>query len=143
MRFSNFLSRFSSDVRGVAAIEMAIVAPILAGLAFTSVNLWEATMRRQSMDEALRVGSQYYLQGGVTDADARALALAAWQNKPSDAEITITRLRRCEETVVNASTSLCGTQVPPALYAKLTARATASGAPFQPSFERSEIVRVR
>ena len=143
MRFFQFLSGFKSDARGVAAIEMALVAPVIAGLAFTSVNLWEATMRRQSMDQALRVGSQYYLQGGSADADARGLALAAWQNKPAGADISISRLYRCGDAVVTLSTPLCGSELPPAIFAKLTATATSEGAVFQAAYARSEIVRVR
>lgn len=123
-----------SDQRGVAAVEMAMVAPIIAGLALVSVNVWDATQRRQQQDEALRVASQYYMLGGDNDARARELGLAAWADKPADGDVVISRIYRCGDSQVNAA-ALCGTaQTPPNTMVKIVARA---------STVRSEMVRVR
>lgn len=143
MPLRELVSRFHADERGVAAVEMALVAPVIAGLAFVSINLWEATLRRQQQDEALRVASQYYLTGGSDDAKARTLGLAAWTNRPEGGDIVIDRIYRCGSTNVS-STTLCGTeQVPPATIIRLVATATTTGAAFQPAQVRTEMVRVR
>ncbi len=137
------VKRFIANERGAAVVEMALVAPVLAGLAFVSVNLWEATLRQQQEDEALRVASQYYFNGGSDDSKARLLGLAAWRNRPEDGDIQITRLYRCGESAATATT-LCGTeQTPPATIVKIVASATVEGAAFQEEQIRSEMVRVR
>lgn len=142
MTLGSLFLRLKSDERGVAAVEMALVAPVIAGLAFLSINLWEATMRRQQMDEALRVASQYYLNGGLTDAHARQLGLAAWVNKPPNGDMEIHRRFRCGSTSVT-STTVCANQTPPAAFAEITASATTPGATFQATQIRQEMVRVR
>lgn len=134
---------FGRDQRGVAAVEMALVAPIIAGLILVSLNLWQAAQRRQEQGEALRVASQYYMLGGADDARARELALAAWVDKPVNADVIISRVYRCGDTEVEAG-ALCGAaQTPPATMVKIVASATFDGAAFQPVQIRSEMVRVR
>jgi hypothetical protein len=143
MNLRKLIRTFQADQSGVAAVEMALVAPIIVGLAFVSVNLWEATLRRQQQDEALRVASQYYINGGSDDTKARQLGLSAWPNKPQTGDIAISRLHRCGESSVS-STTLCGSaQTPPATIVKIVASATVDGAPFQPVQVRTEMIRVR
>jgi Flp pilus assembly protein TadG len=142
MKLRLLLNRLKSDERGVAALEMALVAPVIAGLAFLSINLWEATMRRQQMDEALRVSSQYYLNGGSSDTDAKQLGVSAWVNKPANGKIDIDRLYRCGATSATATT-VCSGFVPPATIVRITASGTTPGATFQATQVRQEMVRVR
>ena len=134
---------FGSDQRGVAAVEMALVGPVIAVLALVSMNLWQATLRRQQQDEALRVASQYYMLGGADDARARELGLAAWVDRPANGNLTVSRVYRCGDAAV-AATELCGAeQTPPATMVRIVASATFEGAAFQASQVRSEMVRVR
>lgn len=143
MPLITFARTFRMDERGVAAVEMALVAPIIAGIALVSMNLWQATLRRQQQEEALRVASQYYMLGGNDDARARELGLAAWVDKPANATMVVSRVYRCGDAQVEAAT-LCGdAQTPPATMVKIVASATFEGAVFQPSQTRSEMVRVR
>jgi hypothetical protein len=141
-KLSFFLSGFLSDNRGVAAVEMAFIAPVIAGLAFASVNLWEAASRKQEMTAAVHAASQYYLSGGSSDTDAQSIAMSAWSNRPDDGDVDITRSCRCGSVVATCST-LCESGQAPAVLVRITAQATSVGAAFQPSQSKVEIVRVR
>jgi len=136
------LSFFLSDNRGVAAVEMAFIAPVIAGLAFASVNLWEAASRKQEMSAAVHTASQYYLSGGQDDSDAQGLAMSAWDGRPDDGAVSITRSCRCGVTAATCS-ALCESGQPPAVLVRITAQATSPGAAFQANQSKIEVVRVR
>jgi len=141
-KLSSFVSGFLSDHRGVAAVEMALIAPAIAGLAFASVNLWEAASRKQDMSAAVHAASQYYLSGGQSDTDAQSVAMSTWDSRPDDGAVDITRSCRCGATVA-ICTSLCESGQPPAVLVRITAQATSPGAAFQSSQSKIEVVRVR
>lgn len=130
------------DRRGAAAVEFAFVAPILASLAVASYGVWEAAARQQNMRSALRLGTQYYMNGGGNDTAARSVALAGWNRKPQGGDITTSRMYRCGEAVVS-STSLCAGSKPPAIYVTLQGSATTSDAMFSKSITASKVIRVR
>jgi Flp pilus assembly protein TadG len=137
------LRNFLRDETGVAAVEMALIAPFLVGFAVMSINVWDASMRKQDMRGALKIGAQYYLNGGTTDATAKAVALAAWNHKPAVADITITRVFRCGADVSADGVTLCADGMLPATYAFMQASATTSTAVLNKTQTATEYVRVR
>lgn len=105
-----FLSRFARDTRGAAAVEFAIVAPVLAILL---VGLVQGFKQRMDAQTALQAGIRYYHQGGAADATAKALAIRAWPNKPAEGDVLISRSCTCSEVVV-LCTATCNA-TPPAV----------------------------
>lgn len=136
---------FIADERGVAAVEMAMIAPFLALFAVTSINVWDAAQRKEDLRGALKVAAQYYLKGKSNDTEAAAVAANAWNHKPNGATVVITRQYRCgsgTDTVANDST-LCADGSAPEIWVKITGDATSSSAVFNAHQTTSHYVRIR
>ncbi|WP_332768881.1 TadE/TadG family type IV pilus assembly protein [Phenylobacterium sp.] len=116
------LLRGLRDERGVAAVEFAIITPVIALLAATSFMVWEFADRHQDMRSALKVGAEYYQNGGTDDAVAASLVQNGWRNRPATSAMTVSRACRCGTTAI-ACTDLCPASRPPAVYVTLTASA--------------------
>lgn len=130
------------DQRGAAAVEFAFIVPILASLAVVSYGVWEASARNQNLRSALRLGTQYYMNGGGSDTAARNVALAGWSRKPQGGDIAVSRMCRCGD-IVTACSNLCTGSKPPAIYVTLTGSATTADAMFNKSISAEKVIRVR
>lgn len=137
------MSRFWTDTRGGAAVELAIVAPVLAAVALMAAETWQNSVKRQNMAAALEVGAEYYLSGGVSDDVAVQAARNAWRDPPPDANVTASRAQKCGAAPLDPSVSLCSDGTQPAIYVTLAATGSSASAvfPAPQSFERT--VRVR
>ncbi|MDO1558376.1 pilus assembly protein [Brevundimonas sp. 2R-24] len=137
------MRRLLHDRRGGAAVEMAVVAPILAAVALGAAETWQAGVRRQNMAAALEVGAEYYLSGGVSDDAAVQAAREAWRDPPPDASVAASRAQKCGAADLAITSTACGDGSQPALYVTLTARGSSPSAvfPAPQTFERT--IRVR
>lgn len=138
----HFLKSWRRDARGVAAVEFAFIAPVIGVMIIMSYGVWEAAVRQQNLRSALKVGAEYYMNGGANDATARAVALAAWEDAPSNANVTTARICRCGSTVVDC-TAMCSASAPPAIYVVLHASASDHSALFSPIIQADRVARVR
>jgi Flp pilus assembly protein TadG len=136
------IKRFLGDRRGAAAIELAFVAPVFAGVVVMSFGVWEYGSRNQDARGALDAGVQYYMNGGTDDDIARDLARDAWRNRPSGGAVTVSRAYRCGATAATATTVCTGGRTP-GTYVTLTATATSSQALVNPTVTLNRVVRVR
>lgn len=136
------IRRFLTDRRGNAAIELALVAPVFAGVAVMSFGVWEAGSRNQDARSALDVSVQYYMGGGTDDAAAITLGLSGWRNKPASGNITSSRSYRCGDTSAT-STTICTGGRTPGTYVTLIATATSTQALVHPTLTLNRVVRVR
>jgi Flp pilus assembly protein TadG len=130
---------------GVAAVEMGLILPFIAGFAVVSVNVWDVGQRKQDMRGALKLAGQYYMNGGADDSAARTIALAQWNHKPATSDVTITRSYYCpatSSTVADAST-LCSDNTAPQIIVQLHGSATTSSAMFFQTQTADEYVRIR
>jgi Flp pilus assembly protein TadG len=138
------LRNYLLDETGVAAVEMALIAPFIVGFAVMSMNVWDVGMRKQDMKGALKLGTQYYLNGGATDATAIAVALAGWNRRPGIVSVVATRVYRCGSDDAADSVTPCASDGQlPGIYVKLHAEATTSSAVFFKTQTADEYVRVR
>lgn len=133
---------FLSNRRGNAAVEFAIIAPILAGLFLTSYGIWEASSRGRDMNSALDAGAAYYMNGGSDDAAAKLTLQSAWRNRPADASINLDHSCMCQ-TVPLACTSLCADNSSPGDYVDMKLSATSPNALNSPQLLKHRVVRVR
>src|SRR4026207_854207 len=99
-------TRFRKDDRGVAAIEFALFAPILAMSLVLLVDLGNYAIERTDMESALRSGVQYFMNGGSDLDKAKEVVLASWTSKPDNATVVVERFCMCG-TVVHVCTSTC------------------------------------
>lgn len=133
---------FFRDNSGVAAVEMALVAPAIAVLAFTAFNVWNAYSRDEDMRAALKAGATYYMTGGTSDSTAQSVAMSAWSNPPSNASVNPTRSCYCATTPQDCAI-LCDDGTSPSIYVTLTATGTTPSAAVMPSLSEREVIRVR
>ena len=138
---TRFLTRYVDDRRGVAAVEFALLVPVLAGILVLSFAAWESGVRKQNMRSALKTAAEYYMNGGVADADAREVALLSWDKRPPDARVSTSRRCRCGSLTVECS-SVCNAG-PPAVYVTVYARAEVPDAMFGSVELAERTIRVR
>jgi len=136
------LSGFRRDRRGVAAVEMALIAPIIAGMALVSFGIWRMATSLEDMHVALKAGASYYMNGGLDDTAARTLMTSAWQDAPADASIGVQRACKCG-TVAAACNVLCANATPPSSYVLLNASGTGSTGTVNFPLSEQKVVRVR
>ena len=133
---------FLSDRRGNAAVEVALIAPSLAGLFLTSYGIWEAATRGRDMNSALDAGAAYYMNGGSDDAAAKLTLQSAWQNRPANVSVGVDRSCMCQ-AVPLACTSLCTDNSAPGEYVDMKLSATDPNALSSPQILKHRVVRVR
>lgn len=136
------LTRFALDRRGGAAVEMAIVAPVIAGLALVSAEVWMMAMDKQRAATALDAAVDYYMGGGVSDSEAATVAMDAWEDPPDAAEVTYARSGRCAADAVTLNI-VCPNGDVAATYVTLTASGESQGLFDERAVEASRMVRVR
>jgi len=134
--------RLLRDQQGLAALELALIAPVIAGLILVSFEVWRASGRIEDVRGGLKAGAQYYMNGGADDAVARSLALSAWEDAPANAEVAISRSCACGE-VANACNVLCPTGQAPSALVTLQATGSYPQALFGSNVSEQRVVRVR
>lgn len=130
------------DQRGAAAVELAIIAPVLAGLALVSLEIWQTGAAQQKAAAALDVATDYYMNGGLDDATAVQAALDGWLDRPEGATVTSARLARCGDAPADP-TQVCGDGRMAAIYVALEADSTREGAIYSARVRATRTVRVR
>ena len=130
------------DSRGVAALETALIAPIIAGLALLSLTVWQTASRIEDIRLALKAGSTYYMNGGTDDTIAQNLMIQSWPTPPANAAVSVQRVCKCAGVAAICGT-LCSGTTPPAVYVTLSATATASNGVSNIPLSEQKVVRVR
>lgn len=136
------LARLLSDRRGAAAVELAIIAPVLAGLVLVSLEIWQAGAAQQKAAAALDVAADYYMNGGLDDAAAVQAALDGWLDRPEDGSVTSQRSGRCgaEPAALDA---VCANGRSAAIYVSMEATGSRAGAFYPARIGATRSVRVR
>jgi Flp pilus assembly protein TadG len=95
--------RFALELRGAAAIEFAIIVPVLAVIVLMISDASNVAVGGSRMESALRSSVQYVMNGGVDMAQAQAVGLQAWQGKPSNATLSVSSVCKC-----GSGAGICG-----------------------------------
>ena len=138
-----------SDDAGVAAVEFAILAPILAFVTLGIIDSWSLATSAIAMRAGVSAGANYYIQGGTDDTTAQTLALSAWPNAPDDAGVAVTRACTCSGSSHDCSTLCSGTSKPPSVYVHVSATGTWTGPyttdflPVSLALSHEAVVRIR
>lgn len=138
----NLMQTFWRNQRGGAAIEMAIVMPVLAALALISAEFWMMAMDKQRAATALDAASDYYMGGGLSDDEAAGVAVEAWRDPPEGARVSHSRSGRCGTQAADVS-AICTDGAAAAIYVTLSASGMARGLFEERTVEAERTVRVR
>lgn len=136
------LSAFLADRRGVAALEFALAAPILAAVLVLGADGWLRARQVLDMRTALQTAARYYQSGGGDDEVARTAALSAWPGRPADGVVTALRACRCP-AAPSACDAACPDGAPPSAFVTLTAASRYRGFLGEAPIAEREVIRVR
>jgi Flp pilus assembly protein TadG len=143
------LKHFLKCENGVAGVEFAFIAPLMAVVFLGIMSGWSYYRTVADMRDSVEAGAKYYLQGGSNDATAQSVANGAWENKPNGATVTTTRMCSCAGATVDCTTAICTDQSVPhaqvAIAATVTWKNPLTDIMYQEgvSLSQSEVVRVR
>ncbi|WP_027146824.1 TadE/TadG family type IV pilus assembly protein [Mesorhizobium sp. WSM3626] len=108
---------------GAAAVEFAMVLPILCVVLLGIADGWSYVTSSLSMRAGVKTAANMVLAGSADDSATRAAALANWERMPGDGQVTLSRIYKCGTTVVDAST-LCSGPKAPSVFVQIDASAT-------------------
>ncbi|TPI51636.1 pilus assembly protein [Mesorhizobium sp. B3-1-7] len=104
--------RFGRDRAGIAAVELALVMPVLCAALLGVLDGWSYVTSSLAMRAGVKTAANLVMAGGTDDSATQAAALASWEHKPDDAAITVSRAYKCGTTVVTSTTICSGPKVP-------------------------------
>ncbi|AZO54438.1 MULTISPECIES: TadE/TadG family type IV pilus assembly protein [unclassified Mesorhizobium] len=112
-----------ADLSGVAAVEFALVLPFLCAALLGILDGWSYVTSSLSMRAGVKTAANLIMAGSTDDTATQAVAIASWEKRPTDGQVTLSRIYMCGTTVVDAST-LCSGPKAPSVYVQIQASAT-------------------
>ena len=111
---------FRRDDRGAAAVEFALIIPILVSLLLLGVQGWLQLNQASQMQSALQAGVRYYQAGGSDDSAAAQVALQSWNGQPANASVNAQRSCTCGGAGADCASQCTGGNLP-SVYVTLSA----------------------
>lgn len=136
------MRRLLHDRRGGAAVEFAIIAPVLGAILAVLVSVWGDATTVLRMRAAVHAGAGYLRTPAADPELTRDVVIQTWEEMPAGAEISVQTSCLCGETAGGCAV-LCPSGDPPAVYVTIRA---ATGSPDQQigrTYTAAEVVRVR
>lgn len=119
--------RIVRDKSGIAAVEFAMVLPVLLLVCFGIADGWSYVTSYLQMRASVKTAANLVMAGAGSDAakdtGTQAVALSSWNNKPDDAAVVLVRSYLCGTTVVD-ETTVCGGTKLPTMFVQITATGT-------------------
>ena len=137
-RLSRLAAAFHIGARGSVAIEIALLAPVLAALLLGSVDLGTFIFQKMQVQSASRAGAQFAIQSAGNADDTGGISNAALTSSSNlEAGTSVKSVSFCacadgSETAVSATTG-CGGTCPDGGFPALSVRVTVSNT-FTPIF---------
>lgn len=140
-------TRFGRDIRGAAAVEFAIIAPVLVLSVLAMADLGFAIHERAEIDQALRNGAELAQRDAGEGAVAALLGeVDATGAGQAATTFAVTRFCACAETPATATDCFadCADDRPTSIYYRLIGTRPYAGL-FLPArtLERSSVVQIR
>lgn len=134
------LNELACDPSGGAAVEFALVTPVLAAILAALVLVWGDLSGASHMRSAVHAGADYIRAGGSDRALVRTVVERAWKEMPEESEITVSESCTCG-SVVSSCVVLCPSRLPPSVYFEI--HAVTGDADQMLGRTATEVVRVR
>ncbi len=114
---------FRKDRTGAAAVEFALVLPVLCVALLGIADGWSYVTASLAMRAGVKTAANLVMAGATDDSATQAVALASWEKKPDDAAVSLNRKYMCGTTQVT-STTLCSGPKMPTVYVQIQASGT-------------------
>lgn len=138
----NLLGSFNADVRGIAATEFALIAPVLAIITVLMSDVGQAAVSAMNMDAAVRAAIQYAMNGGEDMTLAKKVGLGAWGGAPLDASFTSTQMCTCGSAGATCGAA-CADGSVQKMYVSATAVALVGGSMIHFTKTTTQTVQIR
>lgn len=135
------LKSFIAEARGVAALEFAFIAPVLAIIAILMTDVGLAAVGAMNMEGAVRASVQYAMNGGADMAVAKNVGMSTWSSQPADATLSTSKACICGAATI-ACTATCTDGSLPLGYVTATATGTIGGSILHFNKTTTQTVRV-
>ena len=136
------ISRLARDRSGNAAVEFALIAPILVALLIGVIDLGKIAYDRSDMLAATRAGAQYLMAGGSDMTRAESVIRNAWTEMPQDGAVSVSRICECAGTA-SACDQPCPDMSVPFAYVSVEVSGTLEGVFLHRSSAYSDKIRIR
>lgn len=127
---------------GVASIEFAFIAPLLAIAITGLVDVGLYINAKSNMTASLKSGVDYFLTGGNHTDTAIAVVEHAWTTRPEYSTVNAERFCTCSN-VISACTSICIDGTQPDAFKKIVLTAYYDGLLLSTKYQSDETVRIR
>lgn len=141
-RCARIFRRFLNATGATAAVEFALVLPILASIAVTLPDVGNLASGDMNMEAAVRASAQYAMNGGSDMATARAIGMSSWTSKPDTAALTTSKACLCGAVGATCG-QICQDGSLPVTYVTVTASATLGGTVISLPLSTTQVVRIQ
>ena len=142
LRVADKIRHFVCHSGGAAAVEFALIVPVLAGLVVAIDDVSNIAIGTAAMQTGSRAAIQYAMAGGTDMTAARTLGMQAWDQKPSDASMTVVMACLCAN-VASGCNSPCPDGTVPTKFVTVDVQGTYGGNLYQRTPHLTERVRLR
>jgi Flp pilus assembly protein TadG len=136
------LRQFRTDRGGTAAVEFAILIPMLIAMVIGVIQYGGQIVGHQQMHNGIASGAVYVMRGGADTTAIHDIAFGAWSNKPSDASISVAQSCTCAGVTASCST-LCSDQSYPLAFTTISGSGTYTGPFATQSMSATQVIRTR
>ncbi|WP_157739049.1 TadE/TadG family type IV pilus assembly protein [Labrenzia sp. VG12] len=113
------LSLLISDLRAVAAVEMALVAPFLIFGLLMMLDIGMAVREGLNLDHSTRVGAQAVMSN-INEANDISNLILASANEPDKVTIAVEKTCSCDGLAVDCA-NWCSAKEPPSVFLNISA----------------------
>jgi Flp pilus assembly protein TadG len=136
------LARLFSATGGAAAVEFAMVLPLLTAFLVGIIEYGGMLIAYDRMHDAVASGAVYVMRGGNDATAIHDVAVSAWPSPPSDAAVTVSQQCTCAGVTASCS-SLCADQSYPQSFTSISASGTYTGLWDTKAMSSSQVVRTQ
>lgn len=127
---------------GAAAVEFAIILPVLAAFVIGIIQYGGMIIAYDQMHDAVSSGAVYVMRGGTAAATIKNVATNAWPNPPADANVSVNQACLCAGLTSSCS-ALCADGTYPQTFTTISATGTYTGLWGSQSMSSSQVVRTQ
>ncbi|HEX7760999.1 MAG TPA: TadE/TadG family type IV pilus assembly protein [Caulobacteraceae bacterium] len=136
------LARWLGDKNGTAAVEMALVAPVLAIVVAGIATYAPELAVVHAMHDAVSTGAQYVMTGGTDATSINTVTTTAWTGKQSSDTVAVAQWCSCAGAT-NSCTTLCADASVPLGWTQITASTVYVSPTGNQTLTSTQLIRTR